>query len=228
MLAAGIGAAGMASGWVLPPLPELSFFSLGGVVPGLFFGIAALRMRQHMSDWRVLSEAGVPDAFFDTMSRNQRIVLARAPAPDGWRLHIERGNHTADLVGSAAYRAVGSLLPLANTFGASRRDIDQAVGLLDANIDPHDHFAKVVDQTCRRGFAYAELPNLPPTLRLSLEIAAHEESERRALAGELAALAEQWRRAEEIAGIADNLLLPASVLPWLARHRRSKSAARDS
>ena len=43
---------------------------------------------------------------------------------------------------------------------------------------------------------------------LALEMLLHEEAERRALAGELEALKEQWRRAEEIAGIADTLLEP--------------------
>ncbi len=41
---------------------------------------------------------------------------------------------------------------------------------------------------------------------LALEMALHEETERRALAGELAALEAAWREAEEIAGIADTLL----------------------
>lgn len=43
---------------------------------------------------------------------------------------------------------------------------------------------------------------------LALEMLLHEEAERRALAGELEALKEQWRQAEEIAGIADTLLEP--------------------
>jgi hypothetical protein len=39
--------------------------------------------------------------------------------------------------------------------------------------------------------------------RLALEMAAHEESERRAMSGELAELEAAWRGAEEIAEIAD-------------------------
>jgi hypothetical protein len=42
--------------------------------------------------------------------------------------------------------------------------------------------------------------------RLALEMALNEESERRALEGELAQLEQAWRDAEEIAAIADNLL----------------------
>ena len=77
------------------------------------------------------------------------------------------------------------------------------------------------------GFGLAELmegslPNNPAALgamtdelRLALEMALHEESERRALDGELARLEAAWREAEEIAGIADQLLLPSSVGDWL-------------
>ena len=45
-------------------------------------------------------------------------------------------------------------------------------------------------------------------LRLALEMSLHEEDERRALAGELWRLEQAWREAEEIAAIADDLLLP--------------------
>ena len=48
-------------------------------------------------------------------------------------------------------------------------------------------------------------PQLPQADRLALEMALHEESERRALEGELAALEATWREAEEIAQIADVL-----------------------
>jgi protocatechuate 3,4-dioxygenase beta subunit len=45
----------------------------------------------------------------------------------------------------------------------------------------------------------------PGVLKLALEMAAHEESERRALEGELAVLERSWKEAEEIAAISDNL-----------------------
>jgi hypothetical protein len=41
--------------------------------------------------------------------------------------------------------------------------------------------------------------------RLALEMALHEESERRAMEGELGELQAMWREAEEIAEIADRL-----------------------
>ena len=49
------------------------------------------------------------------------------------------------------------------------------------------------------------LVELPPVDLLALEMAANEDTERRAMEGELADLERAWREAEEIAAIADTL-----------------------
>jgi hypothetical protein len=67
-----------------------------------------------------------------------------------------------------------------------------------------------------RGVIIGELPT---EVRLALEMAAHEEAERRALEGELALLEEAWREAEEIAAIADDMFLPGEVPERLERLR---------
>lgn len=51
------------------------------------------------------------------------------------------------------------------------------------------------------------LPRLPLVDRLALEMAAHEDTERRALEGELAGLERAWREAETLAAISDDLFL---------------------
>jgi hypothetical protein len=56
-------------------------------------------------------------------------------------------------------------------------------------------------------------------VRLALEMAAHEEQERRALEGELAQLETAWKEAEEIAAISDTLLVPSGVEEWLRKLR---------
>jgi hypothetical protein len=51
-------------------------------------------------------------------------------------------------------------------------------------------------------------------------MAANEDSERRALEGELALLDRMWREAEEIAAVADDLLVSTSIrakLQWLRK-----------
>jgi hypothetical protein len=49
---------------------------------------------------------------------------------------------------------------------------------------------------------------LPAPVRLALEMVLHDEDEQRAMQGELAALEQRWKDAEQIASIADALLLP--------------------
>lgn len=53
-------------------------------------------------------------------------------------------------------------------------------------------------------------------------MALHGEQERRALQGELVALEQAWRAAEDIAKIADNLLMPESDEERLRKQRGEK------
>lgn len=70
------------------------------------------------------------------------------------------------------------------------------------------------------------LPRLPMVDRLALEMAANEDSERRALDGELAELEDAWRQAEEIASIADEMFRARTrPLPLLASARALLSPA---
>jgi hypothetical protein len=77
----------------------------------------------------------------------------------------------------------------------------------------------------RRALA-GSLASLPIALRLALEMGAHEETERRALDGELWLLEEAWRDAKHIASVAADLLLPATVDEKLARLRRGRGEKR--
>ena len=52
-----------------------------------------------------------------------------------------------------------------------------------------------------------ELTTIPATGRLALEMLSHEETERDALAGELKLLERQWKDADALAKIADDLVL---------------------
>ena len=71
-----------------------------------------------------------------------------------------------------------------------------------------------------RGSVKHGLFAIPTPQRLALEMALHEESERRAMQGELEELERAWREAEEIAGISDNLLVPSSVSSALDKLKR--------
>ena len=112
--------------------------------------------------------------------------------------------------GDDALRALRAILPGLNVFGGTDRTVRSAV----SEIDLHRHAQGFLEQVAGRGehHRYRGVPGyvmkLPKPLRLALEMSLHEEDERRALAGELWRLEQAWREAEEIAAIADDLLLP--------------------
>jgi hypothetical protein len=90
---------------------------------------------------------------------------------------------------------------------------------LEARDRPRDVFAYASGTGSLSGSSKNEwgvsLGNVPKTIRLALEMAAHEDTERRALEGELAMLEAQWKDAEDIAAISDNMFLPPGVEAWI-------------
>jgi len=58
-------------------------------------------------------------------------------------------------------------------------------------------------------------------------MAVHEEAERRALEGELAKLAAEWKEAEEVAAIADDMFVTPTVDEWI-RQRSTEMRAPDA
>ncbi|MBB4636822.1 hypothetical protein [Longimicrobium terrae] len=99
--------------------------------------------------------------------------------------------------GDAALRMITRAMPMANASGARRSTLDDALELL-ADTPPREYVSNAAEE----GFSLAY--EQPPE-RLAFEMALNEESERRAMDGELAALEAMWREAEQIADIADRL-----------------------
>ena len=144
-----------------------------------------------------------------------------------WR--YTRVRETRVLEGEDAMRAAGALLPLVNRTGGSAADVQRAVGLVEEAGTPERLFTSAAQTlAARSGSGFGDvrrrtsLRRVPLTTRLALEMAAHEESERRALEGELYLLEEAWKEAEEIAAIADDMFLPQSVDAELARLREAR------
>jgi hypothetical protein len=153
-------------------------------------------------------------------------AIPAVPVVPWWR--YDRGEQRV-LTGAAAIRAAGVLLPTLNQRGGSADEVQRAVGLLEAADTPEQLYRRAAaaipalsSGRFRRPKNNDLLKNLPATERLALEMAAHEDSERRALEGELHVLEAAWRDAEEIAGIADDMFLPASVDEELARLKRER------
>jgi hypothetical protein len=145
-----------------------------------------------------------------------------------WKLASIKSYAQTALSGDEALIAARLLLPTINAAGAARRTVREAVDFLGAANSPASVFALATrsrptqSSTPSRYNASVKLKMLPASVRLALEMAAHEETERRALEGELHLLEAAWRDAEEIAAIADDMFLPASVDAELARLKRER------
>jgi hypothetical protein len=164
-----------------------------------------------------------------------RTSLVRA-ADDGPALRLALGGEFRLLTGAEAVRVAARLLPTANGQGAGPDDVRAAVRRLETASSPEALLRAAVrgatrwtpaqharyERSATEADAAFALPALPPSTRLALEMALHEEQERRALAGELAELERAWREAEEIAAIADDLALPGTVRARFARLRGAR------
>jgi hypothetical protein len=128
---------------------------------------------------------------------------------------------TSELRGEDALRAAAQLLPHVNSKGASAKVVREAVQLATAGDDPAPLFNRALTfygrRTIWRPQVAGSLTRIPAELRLALEMMTHEESERRALEGELDVLEAAWKDAEEIANISDNLFLPPDVEDRITR-----------
>lgn len=133
-----------------------------------------------------------------------------------------QASEPAILKGDVALRALATLMPHANAAGATRRRIRDAVGVIEnsPNVDNLIYAAAARESPSRISVSNP-LTRLPAPVRLAMEMVLHEEHERLALEGELAALERWWREAAEIAHIADALLVPPLVEARLRRIQES-------
>jgi hypothetical protein len=123
---------------------------------------------------------------------------------DGWGR--TRFSETVVLPDRHARAVLGRAMVHVNNKGASRSRVQDAVGLLADARSAEDYLRGLA----RGGHVLGKREDmrnrqLAAPAALALEMALHEETERRALEGELAVLEAAWREAEEIAAIADAL-----------------------
>ena len=114
---------------------------------------------------------------------------------DDWALLVDSDQGPTMLTGRNAARALARILAGRNFDGASRADVDEVVTLVERAGGSHALFENWFPAALAG--ERAEVPDLPRMHRLALELAAHEEDERRALAAELAAAAASHREASE-------------------------------
>lgn len=139
-----------------------------------------------------------------------RIGQPMRPEFAAWRYGDQFGKRRVRnaTIAGLGIAATATFFPGGAVSGGSRRQVQDAVRAIEQARHPHRYLHDVAR---RNTLAPEGITALPATVRLALERVTHEETERRALEGELAQLEQAWRDAEEIAAISDSLLVPAPV-----------------
>ena len=212
--------------------PVLGLMSIGAVSPLVNFFNVVNGVR-HMKRQIVTVHIAGHDEPLVIRRKDLMAMRVRADREHGFLLHVEGVRHDGPawkrmvapgragshaLSGDEARRVAAAVLPRLNVNGAPRGTVRDAVDLLEMGRTPAETFALVAEADRRRIAASSwvtrdpgTIAHMPLAARLALEMASHEERERRALEGELGELERAWRDAEEIAAIADNLDLPTGV-----------------
>ncbi|MES2177032.1 MAG: hypothetical protein V4550_04130 [Gemmatimonadota bacterium] len=174
------------------------------------------------------------------VSKERTMILADGNG--GWMLHVRHEFGTEEYRGAEALRFLSMLLARVNGAGARDNMIRRAVveveqspllGMLEQIAVASTEFWTLDRERQAlfdgRRFKMHERhrpPNragigrIDPVKRLAIEMALHESAEQKAIDGDLAELEASWRAAEEIAGIADDLLLPPSVTEFISKNKR--------
>jgi len=122
----------------------------------------------------------------------------------GWRLLLKHSRGVSALEGREAVRGLAAILPHIHQRGAGAGDIAAAIQTIEAAGGPETLLAEWLTPE-RLGPGPHELSSLPRPFSLALEMAAHEETERLALKGDIATMSLDWRQADETARLADRL-----------------------
>ncbi len=150
-----------------------------------------------------------------------KIRILGAEDDPGFRLLIRRGRRETVHEGAEAHRFAAAILPKINASGGTRGAVRNAVNLIEDSGHPERFMREVARDV---GFTDwhgtpGYIDRMPKPHRLALEMALHEERERRALEGELWLLERAWLEAEEIADISDKLLLPEETEEFMRENR---------
>jgi len=200
----------------------------GAVATGIVSGAALAQSGNFFNAWQSLRTRMRLRLDDGTVIRLRTPDLARArllPLGEGgadFGIVVGRGRREHEFRGDEGRRVAAKIMARINRAGAGRRAIGQAVREIEAKGNPEAVIrdaALHMRRTLRRA-RLGQVGRLPVSTRLALEMALHEEQERRALEGELRALERAWREAEEIAAIADGLLLPEGTEAFLEGHRK--------
>jgi hypothetical protein len=168
----------------------------------------------------------------------EKARILSAGEDDEWVIEINKGNLNRRWEGAEALQIANRIIPSINRGGAGKATVQDAVreieaaghpmeflkmASIEANGDGGNLWTRAEGDGSWRAIKEKHIGlvhKLPRHTKLALEMALHEEQERRALQGELKSLEAVWKQAEEIAAISDSLLLPEGADEFLEEHRR--------
>ena len=161
---------------------------------------------------RVLAHVRTPDGALRPL-RFSHVARLEIVAPNDhgpWKFRVAHQDGVTDLDGPDAGQMAGQLLARLNHRGGTSGQLRQATRLITEAGDAEQFIrgSSILRHTRRRKNSIfwnddVGVLGLTSTERIALEIAVHEDAERLAMQGELAALESAWKDAEEIAAISD-------------------------
>ena len=200
-----------AGGFSVVAFPALVMAAVGTTVLGNAVAKDYLRFEQ------VLARFRVGDRVVRVRAKHARSIELGFDRIEQAAIGIKHDAGWTTFRGQRAMHAATTLLASTNRRGASGVLVQSAVEQIESAGDSERYLTRATHRNEWRGHrpvsvlnAYRQLGpmNLNDTERLALEMAIHEEIERRAAEGELSALREAWIEAEEIAAIVDGMLTP--------------------
>ena len=187
--------------------------------------IAVSRMLTRNSERDVRARVVLPDGQVTDMrslALSGVTMAIEEAAGGGWTLRCRRGQETHYSRDADSMMTLRGVLAHRNAFGGDDAAVARAVDRLVGSDDAHAFIRRLARAARTAGID--TLSAYPAEALLALEMAVHDESERRAMEGELAHLAAEWEIAEEIAGIADDMFLPAAITERLRTLRGQHGA----
>lgn len=175
------------------------------------------RLEASMLYDRTVAHVRTPDGSFRALrfSHVARLEIIAASDDAPWMLRVAHAAGSLDLPATRAVALGGPLLARINFRGGTAREVAEATRRITDAGDPERYIRNSAslrrDRRRRNAIFWNDdvgVLGLTATERLALEIAMNEDAERQAMQGELQALEEAWRDAEEIAAIADGMFLP--------------------
>lgn len=165
---------------------------------------------------RTIAHVRLPDGALQALrfSHVARLELLAGDDSEPWRLRVAHTHGVLDLDPEHAVQVASPLLARLNARGGTPQQIADATRrITDAgDAERYIRTSSRLRHVRRRKNAIfwdddVGVLGLTGTERLALEIAMNEDAERQAMQGELQALEEAWRDAEEIAAIADRMFV---------------------